>query len=67
MTRRTAIGMGVMLISYHKNAIPIGYSLIKLCTNNFAEYNELIAGLQIALQLGMKYLEAYGDSKLIVN
>ncbi|XP_020262715.1 uncharacterized protein LOC109838705 [Asparagus officinalis] len=37
------------------------------CSNNVAEYNALLVGLDIAKQLGVKYLEAYGDSQLIVN
>ena len=32
-----------------------------------AEYNALPIGLQLAKQMGVTYLEAYGDSKLIVN
>ena len=32
-----------------------------------AEYNALVIGLQLAHKMGVCYLEAYGDSKLIVN
>ena len=35
--------------------------------NNVAEYNALLIGMQIADEIGIKNLEAYGDSKLIVN
>ena len=31
------------------------------------EYNALIIGMQLAKEIGVKHLEAYGDSKLIVN
>lgn len=57
MTRRTAPGVGVVLISPHEHVIPRGYSLIKLCTNNIAEYNALIVGIQITWKLGLKHLE----------
>ena len=32
-----------------------------------AEYNTLLIGLQLAHEMGVRYLEAYGDSKLIIN
>ena len=34
---------------------------------NVAEYNALLIGMQIADEIGVKNLEAYGDSKLIIN
>nr|ABD63081.1 hypothetical protein 17.t00008 [Asparagus officinalis] len=39
----------------------------QLCSNNIAEYNTLLINLDIAKQLGVKHLEVYGDSQLIVN
>ena len=32
-----------------------------------AEFNALLVGLQLAHEMGVRYLEAYGDSELIVN
>ena len=32
-----------------------------------AEYNALLIGLQLAHEMEARYLEAYGDSKLIIN
>ena len=37
------------------------------CSNNVAGYNALLIGLQLAHEMGVRYLEAYGDSKLIVS
>jgi len=31
-----------------------------------AEYNALLIGLQLAHEVGVRYLKAYGDSKLII-
>ena len=31
------------------------------------EYNALLIGLQLAHEMGVRYLEAYGDSKLIIS
>jgi len=47
--------------------IPRAFSLIEPCSNNVAEYNALLIGMQVADEIGVKNLEAYGDSKLIVN
>ena len=36
------------------------------CSNNVVEYNALLIGLQLAHEMRVRYLEAYGDSKLII-
>jgi len=43
------------------------FSLTEPYSNNVTEYNALLIGLQLAHEIGVGYLEAYGDSKLIVN
>ena len=60
-------GVGVVLISPQNYVLPRAFSLTEPCTNNVAEYNALLIGMQLAQELGVKYLEAYGDSQLIVN
>ncbi|KAM2901554.1 hypothetical protein FF1_007532 [Malus domestica] len=40
---------------------------IELCSNNVAEYQALIIGLQMAINMEITALEIYGDSKLIIN
>ena len=60
-------GVGVVLISPQNYVIPRAFSLTEPCTNNVAEYNALLIGMQLAKEIGVKYLEAYGDSKLVVN
>ncbi|MFG1569929.1 ribonuclease HI family protein [Staphylococcus aureus] len=60
-------GVGVVLITPDGLVIHRAYSLLEPCTNNVAEYNALIIGLQLARHLGVNHLEAYGDSKMIVN
>jgi len=47
--------------------IPRVFSLTEPCCNNVTEYNALLIGIQIADKISVKNLEAYGDSKLIVN
>ena len=61
------VGVGVVLTSPHGHVLPRAFSLTEPCTNNVAEYNALLIGLELAKELGIKHLEAYGDSQLIVK
>ncbi|KAA0057706.1 uncharacterized protein E5676_scaffold970G00470 [Cucumis melo var. makuwa] len=65
--RRSAMGAGIVLISPEKHMLPYSFVLAKLCSNNVAEYHILIIGLQMALEIGVSFIEIYGDSKLIIN
>ena len=56
-----------MFISPQNHVLPRAFSLTESCSNNVAEYNALLIGLQLAHGMGVRYLEAYGDSKLIIN
>ena len=49
------------------HVLPRVFSLTTPCSNNVEEYNALLIGLQLAHEMEVRYLEAYGDSKLIVN
>jgi len=60
-------GLGVVFISPENHVLPCAFSLTEPCSNNVAEYNALLLGLHLAQQMGVQYLEAYGDSKLIIN
>ena len=60
-------GVGVVFISSQNHVLPRAFSLTESCSNNVAEYNALLIGLQLAHGMGVRYLEAYGDSKLIIN
>ena len=60
-------GVGVVLVSPQNYVISRAFSLTEPCSNNVAEYNALLIGMQIADEISVKNLEAYGDSKLIVN
>ena len=58
---------GVVFISPENHVLSRAFSLAEPCSNNVAEYNALLIGLQLAQQMGVQYLEAYNDSKLIIN
>ena len=59
--------IGILFVSPNKYMIPHAFSLLEPCSNNAAEYQALIVGLELALESGITILEAFGDSQLIVN
>ncbi|MBY3556089.1 ribonuclease HI family protein, partial [Modestobacter lapidis] len=60
-------GIGILFVSPDKYMIPHAFSLLEPCSNNAAEYQALIVGLELALESGITVLEAFGDSQLIIN
>jgi len=60
-------GVGVVFISPENHVLPRVFSLTKPCSNNIVEYNALLIDLQLPQQMGVWYLEAYGDSMLNIN
>ena len=57
----------IVLISPHTYVIPRAFSPTEPCSNNVSEYNALLIRMQLANKIGVRNLEAYGDSKLIVS
>jgi len=57
----------VVLLSSQNYVIAHAFSLTESCSNNIAEYNALLIGMQLIEEIGVKNFEAYGDSNLIVN
>jgi ribonuclease HI len=43
------------------------YKLTFDCTNNMAEYEALILGLEVLKELGMQKIAVSGDSGLVIN
>ena len=60
-------GVGVAFISPQNHVLSREFSLTTPCSNNIVKYNALLISLQLAHEMGVSYLEAYGDSKLIIN
>ncbi|XP_050878146.1 uncharacterized protein LOC127081961 [Lathyrus oleraceus] len=59
-------GIGVVLISPRNGYTPFIARLCFDCTNNMAEYEACIMGIEAVINLRIKILEVYGDSTLIV-
>ncbi|KAG5236797.1 RNA-directed DNA polymerase (Reverse transcriptase), Ribonuclease [Salix suchowensis] len=59
-------GVGAVIISPDGKQYPFSTRLQFECTNNTAEYEACIIGLEAALELKVKKLEVFGDSMLII-
>jgi ribonuclease HI len=60
-------GVGVVLVSPKGDASEKLARLEYFCTNNQAEYKANLLGLQILSSMGIIYVEAFGDSLLIMQ
>lgn len=60
-------GVGVVLISPSREIFPFSFKLDFHNTNNTAEYEALLLGLQEAKEKGIRQLKAKGDAELIVK
>ena len=64
---KTGVGTSLLFIS------PLGVHMryvIRLhfpASNNMAEYEALLSGLRIAIELGIKHLDVRGDSQLVID
>jgi len=61
------VGAGVVLISHEKNILPYSFILTQLFSNNMAVYPALLLGLHMATGMGVKDLDVYGHSQLVIN
>jgi ribonuclease HI len=60
-------GVGVVYISPHGAVFEALCRLEYSCTNNQAEYEALLFGLELLTAVGATHIEAYGDSLLVVQ
>jgi ribonuclease HI len=49
-------------VSFFETSVHLEY----FCTNNQAEYEVILLGLQILSSMGVKHVETFGDSLLVV-
>ena len=60
-------GVGIVYISPHGAVFEATCCLEYFCTNNQAEYEALLFGLEMLLAIGATHIEAFGDSLLVVQ
>ncbi|XP_074299717.1 uncharacterized protein LOC141630871 [Silene latifolia] len=65
--RKDGAGAGVVFVTPPNHLMPYSFTLAQLCSNNMAEYQALILVLQMAIEIGVRDMDIYGDSKLVVN
>ncbi|XP_058766321.1 uncharacterized protein LOC131639897 [Vicia villosa] len=66
-SHKNGTGIGRVIISPDGIPVKCKYSIDGMCTNNEAEYESLITGLELLIELGARNVEIMGDSKLVVK
>jgi ribonuclease HI len=64
---REGQGVGIVLISPRGAIFEQSVRLEYFCTNNQAEYEAILLGLQFLSYMWIKHVEAFGDSLLVVQ
>jgi ribonuclease HI len=64
---REGQGVGVVLVSPRGAIFEQSFHLEYFCTNNQAEYEAILLGLQILSSMGIKSVKAFGDLLLVVQ
>ncbi|XP_015170845.1 uncharacterized protein [Solanum tuberosum] len=64
---RGGAGAGVVFITSQKEILPFSFTLKQCCSNNVAEYQALILGLEMAVDMKQLNLQVFGDSQLVIN
>ena len=60
-------GVGILFIAPRGEELKYALQLLFSASNNAAEYEALIHGLNIAISLGIKRLMVYGDSMVVIR
>jgi hypothetical protein len=60
-------GIGIVIISPNDDNFEASSRLSHYCTNNQAEYEALLFGLEILASMKVRHVEAFGDSLLVVQ
>ncbi|XP_062020853.1 uncharacterized protein LOC133737271 [Rosa rugosa] len=63
----TLAGAGVVLENPAGDRFSYSFQLEFRCTNNQAEYEALIIGLEVLLELGVRDIQVRGDSLFVIN
>ena len=62
-----SIGAGMVIISPRGVKTKLSFNMAFKCTNNQVEYEALVIGLEILLELGAKDVRVIGDSQLVLR
>jgi ribonuclease HI len=64
---KTGAGAGLLFISPLENHLRYVLCLHFPASNNVAEYEAMVNGLRIAIELGVRRLDTHGDSQLVID
>jgi ribonuclease HI len=64
---KTGVGAGLLFVSPLGEHMRYTVRLHFPASNNMAEYEALLCGLKIAIELGVKRLDVRGDSQLVID
>ena len=65
--QKDRVGASVILVTPKEKVLPYAFTLIENCSNNVAECQALMLGLEMAIELKITRLKVFRDSKLIIN
>ncbi|KAL0332959.1 UNVERIFIED_CONTAM: Transposon Tf2-11 polyprotein [Sesamum calycinum] len=66
-SHKEGVGAGVVFVTSEGEVIPYSFTLTQNCSNNVAEYQDLILGLEIVVDAKQLPLKVYRDSQLMAN
>jgi ribonuclease HI len=64
---KTGAGAGLLFVSHLGEHMRYAVRLHFPASNNMAEYEALLCGLKIAIEIGIKRLDVRGDSQLVID
>ncbi|KAL0455746.1 UNVERIFIED_CONTAM: hypothetical protein Slati_0913800 [Sesamum latifolium] len=64
---KEGVGAGVIFITSDGEVLPYSFTLTQNCSNNATEYQALILGLEMTVDIKQLHLKIFGDSKLVIN
>ncbi|XP_060212162.1 uncharacterized protein LOC132639757 [Lycium barbarum] len=67
VVQRDGAGAGVVFVTPREEVLPYSFTLTQRCSNNVAEYQALILGLEMAVDIKQLQLQVFGDSQLVIN
>ncbi|XP_075084848.1 uncharacterized protein LOC142168086 [Nicotiana tabacum] len=67
VAHRGGAGASVVFVTSQGEFLPYSFTLTQLCSNNVAEYQALIHGLAMAVEINQLQLQVFGDSQLVIN
>ncbi|PIN12270.1 Ribonuclease H [Handroanthus impetiginosus] len=66
-SHKEGVGARVVFVTSNREVLPYSFALTQNCLDNIVEYQALILGLEMAIDIKQLQLKVYGDSKLVIS